>query len=130
MVPSSYGSDTAMGYIGDSDRPMSAKRGVPVLLSSGFLYFFVAVDVVGGCCFQHCEDEVASAACDADNRSVVAFAFIAFPLVIGLGVRVVSSSDERSEEHRVFETVVAASTVERPFGRGPGFPVDGCESGV
>lgn len=72
----------------------------------------MSVDVVVGCGFQHCKDEVASTSGDADDGGVVLFAFISLALVVGLGVRVVSRGDECGEEHCVLETVVAASAVE------------------
>jgi hypothetical protein len=54
-------------------------------------------------------DEIAAASGDADDRSVVLFAFGSFALVVGAGVGVVLGGDERGEEHGVFESVVAAS---------------------
>ena len=65
--------------------------------------------LVGGLCFEHCQDDVAAAAGDADDGCVVAFAFGAFALVESTGVGVVSSGDEGGGEHGVFEAVVAAS---------------------
>ena len=75
------------------------------MLSSGF----GVLGGVGGGGFEHGEDDVASASGEADDGGVVFLAFGPFSLVVGLGVWVVLGGDERSDEHGVFEPVVAGA---------------------
>lgn len=110
--------------------PMHASGGVPVLLSSSFGEVFEGWLLVGGGGLEHCEDDVAAFAGEADDRRVVPLSLGAFALVVRLGGGVVLGGDERGKEHRVLVPVVPGPRLRRRVDAPPGTPIDGCKAGV
>ena len=79
-------------------------RGVSLCISSSRLRSFFLVE---GSVFEHGVDDVAAAPGEADDGGVVFLAFGAFPLVVGLGERVVARGYPGGPEERVLEFFVA-----------------------
>lgn len=51
--------------------------------------------LVEGCVLERAVDDVAALSCEADDGCVVAFAFVAFALVVGVAFGIVERGDER-----------------------------------